>query len=167
MLTPAYFQRLFRHNTLSNYRILDALRALSRPVDEELRLLSHILQAERLWFLRLESIDTGAPDTWPRLTLSEAEDAVRINGITARAYIGRLSDDALSASVQYSTARGDIFRNTVTDILTHLTQHGSYHRAQINRLLRDQGDMPVSLDFIGFARQRWEDPRLPGDDPGR
>ena len=167
MSTPAYLQRLFRHGILSNYRILDALRMLSRPIEEELQILAHVLQTEKLWFLSLEGLDAGSPETWPRLTLQEAEDFVRINGDTARAYISRLDEKQLRGTVRYTSARGDLFRNTVVDILTHLTQHGSYHRAQINRLLREQGDRPVSLDFIGFARQGWEDARLPGDDPGQ
>ena len=48
---------------------------------------------------------------------------------------------------------GDPFLDNLTDILTHLVNHSTYHRGQITQLLRRPGMTPPGTDYILFARQ--------------
>ncbi|MBE0644681.1 MAG: DinB family protein [Bacteroidetes bacterium] len=146
------FLRTYDFNTRANERIIDALRTAGHPVDEAVGLLGHMLQAEKLWFLRLEGFDSGAVPVWPAMTLNECENLARITADAARAYIRHLDDEDFEHRIHYRTSKGDVFENTVADILTHLSHHGAYHRAQINRILREHGDAPAVVDFIAFAR---------------
>ena len=41
----------------------------------------------------------------------------------------------------------------MADILTHVTMHGAYHRAQIAAAVRESGGEPAYTDFIHAARQ--------------
>lgn len=148
-----HFLRTFAFNTRANLRIAEAIKSLIQPSDDALTLLGHLLQAEKLWFLRLEGFDTGSASPWPKLTLNECVDLASITGDSARSYIGRLSDEAFEERVQYRSSKGDVFENSVADILNHLSHHGAYHRAQINRILRLEGAVPAVVDFISFARE--------------
>ena len=148
-----FFLRTFDFNARANMRIAEALQAAGRPLDEEVKLLGHILNAEKIWFLRLEGFDTGATAVWPTLTLNECADLARITAETAKGFLQRRDGAAFEQRVQYRNSEGDVFSNSVADILTHLSHHGAYHRAQINRLLREHGNTPAKVDFITFARE--------------
>lgn len=148
-----HFLRTFDFNARANQRIADALRAAGDGMDDAVRLLAHVLNAEKIWFLRLEGFDTGAATPWDAMTLNECVELARISAETARGFLSRLSADDFDQSVQYVNTRGDVFRNTVADILAHLSHHGAYHRAQINRILRERGAHPATVDFIAFARE--------------
>lgn len=153
MQLRAFLLRTFDFNARANIRIAEALHAAGRPVDEEVKLLGHVLNVEKIWFLRLEGFDTGATAAWPALTLNECAELARITAETAKSFLQRRDGAAFEQSVQYRNIEGDVFTNTVADILTHLSHHGAYHRAQINRLLREHGNTPAKVDFISFARE--------------
>jgi uncharacterized damage-inducible protein DinB len=147
-----HFLRTYEFNTQANLRIVDALKAAVHSIDQELGLLGHLLQSEKLWFLRVEGFDTGALAIWPSLSLNECENLARISGDSARNIIERLNDQSLETRIHYRTNKGDVFNNAIADILNHISHHGAYHRAQINHLLREQGAAPAVVDFISFSR---------------
>ena len=163
MSTQDLFQRIFHFSTVSNLQLLETLRELPRAAAEEQRLITHVLQAEKIWLLRLDGYDTGAIDVWAALPWDDAVQLAHINGEAFHAFIARLDDALLSEKTQYSTQKGDLYKNTVADILTHVSHHGSYHRGQINRLLRENGETPLRQDFIVYARENRESQPPRGD----
>jgi uncharacterized damage-inducible protein DinB len=148
-----HYLRTHDFNTRANLRCIDALRAAEPSIDDAIRIMGHVLNVEKVWFLRLEGFDTGAIATWPSLTLNECQELARISGETGGSFIRQLDDDALGQHVQYRTFKGDVFDNTIADILTHVSHHGAHHRGQINRMLREHGHPSAAVDFIGFARE--------------
>lgn len=148
-----HFLRTFEFNIQANLRIADALRAVDDGIDEAVRLYAHILNAEKIWFLRLEGFDTGTATPWDVLTLNECVNLARITAETARGFLARLGEADFDQLVHYRNTRGDLFHNTIADILSHLSHHGAYHRAQINRILRERGATPAAVDFITLARE--------------
>jgi len=62
-------------------------------------------------------------------------------------------DATLQRSVSYRNSAGRDFRNTVEEIVTHVTMHGSYHRGQIARIIRASGGDPPYTDYIQFMRR--------------
>jgi uncharacterized damage-inducible protein DinB len=60
--------------------------------------------------------------------------------------------ETLAREIDYRNSTGTQFRNTVSDILTHVVLHGSYHRGQIARLTREAGGTPAVTDYIAFVR---------------
>lgn len=145
--------RILEFNLQANLRIADSLRAGGEGLDDAVRLFAHMLNAEKIWFLRLEGFDTGAATPWDTLTLNECVDLARISAEAARGVLARLDAADFDQLVQYRNTRGDVFRSTVSDILMHLSHHGAYHRGQINRMLREHGATPATVDFIALARE--------------
>jgi uncharacterized damage-inducible protein DinB len=63
------------------------------------------------------------------------------------------SPEAMSRLVAYRNSAGRDYRSRVSDIVTHVAMHGSYHRGQIARQLRSVGREPPYTDFIQYTRQ--------------
>jgi uncharacterized damage-inducible protein DinB len=59
----------------------------------------------------------------------------------------------LARIVAYRNSAGRDFRSSVSDIVTHVAMHGSYHRGQIARRLRSVGQEPPYTDFIQYTRR--------------
>ena len=62
--------------------------------------------------------------------------------------------DQFDDKVSYTNSQGKAYSNTVKDIVTHNVNHATYHRAQINQLLRQNGYEPVLTDFIAYRREK-------------
>ncbi len=61
--------------------------------------------------------------------------------------------DINKTQITYNNLAGDSFESSISDIITQLFSHGSYHRGQVARIIRESGQKPLSTDFIVFARQ--------------
>ncbi|UPT65543.1 MAG: hypothetical protein M0D57_13455 [Sphingobacteriales bacterium JAD_PAG50586_3] len=68
-------------------------------------------------------------------------------------YIGFIaSTDDYSAVLEYKNSRGDAWNSTYEDILTHIANHGTYHRGQIASRLKEIGVQPPTTDYIAYSR---------------
>ena len=149
-------QSMFEHMAWADARVLDVLTAHPEAahVSNVLKLLSHVVAAERIWLFRLRGEDTSSHPVWPEWTLEHAGTVVRDNAFAYQALVAELSDEAAGRVVEYRNSQGTAFRAHVVDILTHVALHGSYHRGQIAASLRASGVTPVNTDFITFVRER-------------
>lgn len=161
MHVAAVFRKTFEWNTLANLRIISAMQ-LAGPDDTCVELLSHCLTAEHIWFLRIEGFDTRTREVWPQLRLNECLERCRENDAIAAAYFSNATDAELSRTVQYRNSKGEIYSGIVSDILTHVSHHSAYHRAQINQRLRKAGAAAAVVDFISFTRGEWTEAGISG-----
>ncbi len=55
--------------------------------------------------------------------------------------------------VPYQNSKGVNYTNNLSDIITHVINHGTHHRAQIGQLLKQAGieKLPMT-DYIAFVR---------------
>src|SRR5689334_16470685 len=117
------------------------------------RLFAHIASVEHLWLARIESRPPDYP-VWPdAMTPSDASAlAARHADLYAR-LVDDASADQLARIVAYRNSAGREYRSRVSDIVTHVAMHGSYHRGQIARQLRSVGREPPYTDFIQYTRR--------------
>ncbi len=54
--------------------------------------------------------------------------------------------------LKYKNYVGDYYETNVEQIMSHLVNHGSYHRVQVAMLLRQKGYEPVNTDYITYDR---------------
>lgn len=142
---------LLDHLEWANLRVLEAARGTDNPV--ALRLLSHLLGAERVWLARIERGDSSDLEIWPDMDFEECRDLLDRNVADLRRLLGSLTEAELERPVAYRNSKGEEFRTPIGEILLHVLLHGSYHRGQIALRMRDGGDEPVNTDFITFARE--------------
>jgi uncharacterized damage-inducible protein DinB len=142
---------MLRYDTWANGETLGSLRS-GNPPTKALRWMAHIVGSGELWLARLRDEPPTMP-VWPELDLDAC--AAGIGRLAQRwpRYLETLSDQDLGEGVGYRNTRGEYWTSAIGDILTHVTVHGAYHRAQIATAVRESGGEPAYTDFIHAARQ--------------
>jgi uncharacterized damage-inducible protein DinB len=146
-----YFARLLGYDAWANAETVSSLRQGEVPT-KALRWMGHIVGANALWLARLHE---GPPTmaVWPDLGMDECAERIAQLAERWRRYLEALSLEDLGEGIGYRNSLGEYWTSTVGDILTHVTMHGAYHRAQIAAALRESGYTPAYTDFIHAARQ--------------
>lgn len=146
-------QKMFEHLTWANARILKALQNMKVENEETVQLFSHILFAEKVWFTRLQGLDSSNIPIWTEVDLKVCSELVEQNKELSTKFLSQLSNTDLDKLVFYRNSKGTEFKNTIREILTHIALHGQHHRGQINLKLRADGIEPANIDFITFVRE--------------
>lgn len=146
-----WLERLLGHMEWANGRALEAVRGTGE--ERSLDLMAHVLATERVWMARIRTGDSSGLEIWPSLSVEECQRLMRRNLGTYRSFADSVSEEGLRRDVAYRNSSGTRFETPVGEILLHVSQHGSYHRGQIARELREAGEEPVNTDFIQFVRE--------------
>ena len=146
-----WFARLLRYDAWANGETLGSLQA-GNPPAKALRWMGHIVGAGELWLARLRD-EPPTMAVWPDLDLERCAAGIARLAEQWPRYLDTLRDEDLAEDVGYRNSRGEYWTSTVGDILTHVMNHGSYHRAQIAAAVRESGGEPAYTDFIHAARQ--------------
>jgi uncharacterized damage-inducible protein DinB len=149
----AELSRLFEYTRWADRRVLSLLERSGGEPERSQTLLAHVLNAERIWLLRIEGVDTTSMEIWPALSLGECRALASQNEEAYTSYLAAISEEEHARPVRYRNQTGAEFVTTVSDILTHVALHGAYHRGQIAAVLRAHGTAPISTDFIAFVRE--------------
>lgn len=151
----AYFTRLFQYDCYANQTILDAIIKAGGP-EKAVELMAHILAAQRIWLNRCLSLPQVAVELWadsgtPVGVL--AEKITRKHNAWIECLAG-FNDTDFDKTIYYQNLRGDKWESKLVDILTHIINHGTHHRAQIGQQLKFAGaeSLPVT-DYIAYIRQ--------------
>lgn len=146
-----HLERMWEFEGWANRRALESIAQLPEP-GECLRLLGHILAAQRAWLTRLEGGDSSGIELFPAPTVAECQSELDEMERKGSAYFAGLDEETLDREIAYTNQTGKSFRNPPRDILTHLGMHSHYHRGQIATLVRQAGATPAVTDFIVFCR---------------
>jgi uncharacterized damage-inducible protein DinB len=147
-----HLRRQFAYDAWANREVLAGLKAGARPAPQPVKLLAHILSAQRLWLERIRQQPQSLP-VWPDFALAQCEAQIAELAGLWRDFFGEISAVRLSKKVTYKNSKGEPWTSTVQDILTHVVLHSTYHRGQIASQVRAGGEQPAYTDFIHVARQ--------------
>ena len=147
----SYFINLFKYNTWANQRVIDEISNSGIKYNIVIKILSHLLLAEKIWLQRLKS-DKYDNKFWIDLNQDECNKLAEYNEVQIRSYLNSLSESDFETKVNYINSKGIEYTNTITEVLTHLSHHSSYHRGQIAREMRRLGKEPVYTDYIAYLR---------------
>ena len=147
-----HIKNLFSYDDWANREVLASLQALNAPPERSVKLLAHILSAERLWLERLLVHKQTLP-VWPLSTLAQCELEIdQLPGLWKN-YLTALGEAGLARSLTYKNTKGESFSSQKQDILLHVVMHSAYHRGQIAADMRAAGFTPPYTDFIHAVRQ--------------
>lgn len=148
-----HFQRLWRYTDWADARIV-AFFAQTDVVPERCRaFMAHIAAAQQEWLSRLTDDMTKPEAIWPDWSgakLAEESERARQGWM---AYAATLTDADLEASRAYQNLSGAPFEDVLADIMTHVINHSTHHRAQIASAARAENLAPPPTDFIYFVRE--------------
>ncbi|MEZ4708061.1 MAG: DinB family protein [Caldilineaceae bacterium] len=158
-------QLLYEYNYWASAKILlaatnvtaaDFVAPASFPNGSLRGVLVHIAAAEWVWRLRLDE------QTYPTALLDEADfptfadvlERFQAEEGKMRAFLARLTDEQLNATVSYKDTGGKESSQIMWQILTHVVMHGMQHRAEAAAILTDLGHSPGNIDLIIYLRER-------------
>ena len=149
-MSDDHLRRQFAYDLWANQEVLKSIRTAAGGRGRSLQLMSHILGAERLWLERLEQKPQSLP-VWPQLDLEDCEAQASELGRLWAKYLEQADD--LSETVSYKNSKGELWKSTILEVLTHVVTHSAYHRGQIASHMRASGETPAYTDFIHAVRQ--------------
>ncbi len=139
---------LFEYNAACNRKLFEVIRQHEKRISEKsVQLLSHIVNAHQIWNSRI--LKREAVGVWDVRALESLSTQDEENHETTSLI---LSEKPVSEHVEYTNTKGNRYTNTVFEILFHVINHSTYHRAQIAADFRACGLEPVVTDYIMYSR---------------
>jgi uncharacterized damage-inducible protein DinB len=150
-----------RYHRWASNTLLQAVAALSPPLltlDRSTsfktipQTLLHLYKADQVWFSRLTGYLADATILDRDFELSPF--AAQWNDLLDR-FVGwaeLLTPEDWGRSIQYRNSEGRDFSNPVWQIVLHVVNHGTAHRAQVASMLRQSNVTPPNLDLITYYR---------------
>ncbi|MEQ8304143.1 MAG: DinB family protein [Cyclobacteriaceae bacterium] len=153
-----YFLKLYQYNEWANKRVLDGLKRQNVDKEEILKIMSHVISALFIWLSRIEGKSPAGYPLWKVYPLHELD---RMNEEITKRWLDFVQNhEDFNWEMSYHNYVGDPYTNNVEQIMIHLVNHSSYHRAQVALLLRQNGMEPINTDFITYDRVitgQWKD----------
>ncbi len=156
---------LYKYNDWANRRILTAAAKLTPEqflAETSLSwgsvrdVLVHILGAEWIWRMRLQHgaapTELLRPPDFP--TYDSLVERWRAEQEELGAYVAGLLDDEVNRPVLYRNTKGRAFEAVLWQILAHVVNHGTQHRAEMAHVLTSYGCSPGDIDLIMFVREQ-------------
>ena len=149
-----HIRRQFAYDEWANREVLAAINTGGSGLHpaQPLKLLAHIVSAERLWMDRLNRQPQSQP-VWPELSSAQCEAQIAELAKLWPEYFAQLSLATLAQQITYNNSKGEPWTSAVQDVLTHIVMHSAYHRGQIASLMRADGGTPAYTDFIHAVRR--------------
>lgn len=143
------FIELFEYNNHFNQKLIALIfENKTRTSEKTQKLINHLINAQQIWNARIQN--TEQFDVW------QINDWFQLSIIDSKNYETSLkivNDFDLNASIQYTNSKGETFSNKIKDILYHIINHSTYHRAQIATDLKQNGIEPINTDYIFYKRK--------------
>jgi uncharacterized damage-inducible protein DinB len=149
-----FFINLFNYDCFANKTILDVLIKSNQPA-KAVQLMAHLLAAQQVWYNRCKSLPPFTGTLWQDDgKIEEFAGAIRKNNTEWVSYLKSLNPDNFEGIISYKNMKSEPFESKLSDILMHIINHGTHHRAQIGQHLKLAGieNLPV-LDYIAYTRQ--------------
>jgi uncharacterized damage-inducible protein DinB len=145
----AFFKELFQYSHHYNQLLIGNLTDhLEKVSPKVIQLQNHIINAHQIWNSRLlQQNSFGVFDIHP---LNELKNLDKEN---CQSSLDIINSKDLSGIVSYRNAKGEAFSNSIRDILFHVINHSTYHRAQIATDNKQNGIDPLVTDYIFYKRQ--------------
>lgn len=150
-----YFNKLLNYDSYQNGVMLRAIKSAGNP-EKAVQLMAHLLGSQQVWLTRCKK-EQGAIGgaIWPNWKIEALECIIDQNHQNWQAYIDGLTDTDFNEVIPYKDSKGDPYQNILVDILAHVFNHGTHHRAQVGQLLKQTGveTLPVT-DYILYIRNQ-------------
>jgi uncharacterized damage-inducible protein DinB len=147
----AYFKKMFLYTNWANFTILDALEQNKINDEYIIKLMSHIVNAQFIWLDRLIKQDHNF-QVWGILTYDQIRTSLHENHALWLAYLDQSTPETLAGTFSYTNQTGNYYETVISDCITQVFNHSTYHRAQIAKAIRELGFIPPNTDFIMYCR---------------
>lgn len=143
--------QLWRYNDWANLAVIRLFETHTSHMPANcLHLFSHIVNTQTVWLSRLNNT-VQTIGAWDDHTIETCKQMHKeaCEGLNAQII---MPEDLLAEVINYKNSTGNAYQNNRHDILIHVFNHGTYHRAQIATEMRKNGLEPFNTDYINFVR---------------
>jgi len=149
-----YFLKLTDYDHYANKTLAKLIIEAGKP-EKAVRLMAHLLTAQRVWFDRCNYLPPSVSILWPDGDADNFERTIDDNHKVWIGFLNDLDDSDFEKIISYKNSKGDSFDNKMEDIMAHLINHGTHHRAQIGQELKLTGieNLPIT-DYIFYIREK-------------
>ncbi|MCS3870037.1 putative damage-inducible protein DinB [Chryseobacterium ginsenosidimutans] len=139
---------LFEYTYHFNKEMIKVISENLEKVNEKtISLINHTLNAQQVWNSRV--LGEKSFEVWQ---INPFENLNEINHQNFQKSIEIIENSDLDQRIEYQNSRGTKFENSVFEMLFQAINHSTYHRGQINSLLKQNGIDPVLTDYIFYKR---------------
>lgn len=139
---------LFEYTYHSNKEIIKIISEnISKIDDKTICLINHTLNAQQIWNSRIVGEKTF--EVWQ---INSFENLEEINHENFLRSIQIIEYSDFEQKIEYQNSKGNKFENSIFEMLFHTINHSTYHRGQINSLLKQNGIEPLLTDYIFYKR---------------
>ena len=150
MKTNDFFKDAFEYNYHFNQELIQLFENNGTVIPEKsILLLNHLINAQEIWNERILN-EKNAVDVWE---IRPFESLKKHNKNNYNKSLQILNNTELSQQIIYKNSKGIEFSNTVQDVIFHIINHATYHRAQIASDLKANGIEPINTDYIFYKRK--------------
>ena len=143
----SFFKELFEYNNDVNQKVIAAIVDHPGKVPEKcLNLQSHIINAHKIWNAKIIPVE----NIYERWELHSIHHLAELDNENFHTSMRILEQFDINAIVNYSNSKGQLFDNSVRDILFQIINHSTYHRAQVATEFRLSGLEPLMTDYIFY-----------------
>ncbi len=147
----AYLKDFYAYHHWANALMIQAMATAPDISPKAVSLFSHLLNTYFVWLARIEE-QPSKYSVWQEHPIA---DFKRLNEQAYQTVIELFETKKpafLKTIVHYQNTEGVAFQNTVVEVLTHLANHTTHHRAQIAFELRQNHVAPPATDYIFYKR---------------
>ena len=154
MNSTTFFQGLFEYDYWGNLEALASLSTVSGFEERPLKILGHIMGAQRVWLARFDNPTPPEARPWPALTLKDCRAVLDDLHRRWGTLLNAMTPESFASDLSYRNTKGQEFRTPIQDVLMHLVMHSAYHRGQVAAAVRDAGGKPAATDYVVHLRQK-------------
>jgi uncharacterized damage-inducible protein DinB len=144
---------LFLYNIWANEAAYKSIIE-TKDIDEKTaRLFSHIVASQKVWLSRIEYKGDNPVAPWHLYPFENLLVITRQVNNEWLNFIENSHEEKFNEEITYYTSQQKKMTNKVSDILLHVINHSTYHRAQIASLVRASGGIPAVTDYIEYKRR--------------
>ncbi len=118
--------------------------------------LAHIMGAQAVWLARWQTGANPAPITELQSVRGypATELAFALSHAGLREFTASLTDADMDKVLHYTDIRGNPHARPLWQLMVHVVNHGTHHRAETAMALTAMGQAPAQLDYVYFELAR-------------
>lgn len=147
-----YFIKLYKYNLWANQTLVNEIKPYYNSNNYISETFSHVINAQYIWWGR---INHDQPTPYKVREIQDYEviqKNISIIGEKWQNYVTNINQAEKERVISYTNSFGESFTSFIQDVIIHLVNHSSYHRAQVARALRLENVSPPNTDYITYCR---------------
>jgi len=145
-----YLIDLMNYNNWANCKLLETMLVMPDK-EESVMFFSHLITAQEKWLNRITKENDDKLFTWfsPVFPANELLDRWTESFQKILTFIESKNEEEFEEKVMLiRPTDGKLMSAKLRDIILQFNYHSIHHRAQINRIIRQQGLKPPATDYI-------------------